>query len=614
MLRPNWSQYSTSLHKPVQKSSLQSTPQWVCPPGEPNCHFPHDDGILLTSDKHVCLTNDFKFVYTEFDYSTWMESVRQLSHNLLTLTNKLRNDFSVTYPALKRIVRDAGDAPTTTTSTTSTTSTTPAPGPAVITNDLAYISTLENLFDNFQSVISGHLGDLRLHFSQFFKHSDGKIEPYPGSHFSFRGEDLQSPLKNFIPLHNVLTLDLLRKRVAIADTMTRENRTIIVPSGQAINPVTQSDERDLDYLLHMDSYLQDTLEHVDDVVAALLQHQLPHNLYQTRAFGAAVTEVVQATKNFMTDGELRMMLSAVPLTSPYSRNCNKDDIISTPQCPLAIATMIPIIQAKQAFKLMTVETLPVLHRGVFTNDWKRLVLPEKRILVRDDDQIVPLNGNNLVCHTTPPEVFCDLCMMIQQTTVEPSDCLIAILNKQNPWKVCETEKIATPHDTAFKLSNTEFAYVDVSPGTLVEKCPNEDLVKESLLPTGLVHFNQSCTYTVTNGPFAQGTVPQNVDLIFNTKMQEIDITRHETESVLSEHWEQNGVYYFIAMSVTVGGLVITFACYCYCREDRDFRIPFRFGFRRSPQMINRRDTVPLQPEAMPMVSILERALVRADFT
>jgi hypothetical protein len=154
------------------------------------------------------------------------------------------------------------------------------------------------------------------------------------------------------------------------------------------------------------------------------------------------------------------------------------------------------------------------------------------------------------------------------------------------------------------LDDNTLAYTDVVPGTVTEKCPERSARKVSLRPTGIIHFNNTCQYTVTNGPFQRSQVPKFVELIFNKFLHELDLTREDKDSILGEHWQDNGPYYMFAVIAALVLTILLFALYCYRygQRTRRMRMPsFPFGRRNE-----RRE---MEINLQPLAPSVERALV-----
>jgi hypothetical protein len=306
----------------------------------------------------------------------------------------------------------------------------------------------------------------------------------------------------------------------------------------------------------------------------------------------------------MTTAETILLLQSIPFTFAYARSCKSSTRIATSECPLTIGTVIPSIPASRRYSAYNVEPIPTLHKGVFTNDWHLLEVPETHILMHDAD-FIPLKSGDLICHETNPENVCDICLLTTATRADPSECLTAIMNNQNPWKVCTFKDLEKVNDQISFIRPNEYAYVDPVPGTISTKCPGNDTEKESLLPSGLLTFRPDCQYTITNGPFSIALAPHNIDLVFNTNLQEFDTTRMDTESILSDHWKNNGIYYFITVLTLFGISALTTATYLCCRQRMNNQ-PY---FQRRQALAD----MELKPteNMTPMANLLQRALNRS---
>lgn len=657
---PNYSPPSTTWPRLVPRLSRHLIGQSRCTAG--NCGFTHNSGVFFRQRHDICLAYDFHFLYTLFDITQWGADMRRLIRALQTLTQFIKSKFTVQYgrkkrqttvlstpnpkaaglfslfsnttaspifyvtfpahwdsqPTTPQIFKRSVDTtitPSTTTTTTRTTSATTTvratpvtPGLSVTDTDLAYVGTLQNLFDDFDFMLNHRMNEVTLPFHQLWSHATEDFTPFPFPQFSLRGEDLEKN-DNFIDINPLMHKDHLKNQINLAEVLLSKQRIITSPTDPTtrirFNDRNDSDmKHEFEFLLQMQSQVNNIFETADDILHDLLNHQLPYNLFNPTQLENYITQTIQLDKSILTTAEMRLLLQSIPFTFAYSRSCKTSTRLASTECPLNLGTVIPSIPASRRYNAYDVETVPTLHKGVFTNDWRLLEVPEQHIIMHETD-FIPLKTEDLICHQTNPENACDICLLTKAIRTEPSECLTAILNSQNPWKVCTYKDLEKVEDQISFLRPNEFAYVDPIPGTIATRCPGNETEKESLLPSGLLTLKPECQYTITNGPFPIAIAPNNIDLIFNTNLHEFDTSRMDTESILSDHWDKNGIYYFISLLALFGVSAISTAIYLCCRQRMT-----RPYFRRRQALAD----MELKPteNLTPMASLLQRALNRSE--
>ena len=127
-------------------------------------------------------------------------------------------------------------------------------------------------------------------------------------------------------------------------------------------------------------------------------------------------------------------------------------------------------------------------------------------------------------------------------------------------------------DIAIALDENSWAYTDDTPGTLTETCSNPPRTQVfALPPSGIIHFNQYCTYNVINGPFHE-IKPYIRQLTYNTviekesKEKPRNLVKDLTS--LQQHFKDNGYIYLMTTSILLFLLTSTGCFFCVNKVRR----------------------------------------------
>jgi hypothetical protein len=506
--------------------------------------FLWNSGIHLMTARNVCLTHDYDIVYTsvtfpelQTHYTSWLTYLLELTTFHLTDRNETLNLLDIDL-VQRRDRRQATSVVTTTSATTSVkpTSTTAAsasrsPG-LVLNDDLAEQVLLNQLEYEFKSIRDSRFPDLAQQFTLLWNDAPNGIHPLSSQIFFLSGEEILK-VATRVKVHEYLQPKQIRDYQSLASLLKNSKRQLRVDS--VLTEFTERDENsDFDYLIHSLEFIQERLSSIEGILGILKEHKLPSFLYDDSQLTSAATQI--STKNkFLTVGQTLSLMERIPTTFTFKDTCGIGAPMPRQVCPLYFATFIPVVKQNQVYKEQKIHTLPTYHKGYITNDWVKFDIPDNLVLTREDE-VIPITTDDLVCLPASLVTDCDVCVLRSVSGGAPSKCIQALMAKDNPYPVCEQKKLTTVSDQSLILDDNTLAYTDVVPGTVTEKCPERVPRKISLLPTGIIHFNDTCQYTITNGPFQRSQVPKFVELIFNKFLHELDLSRSDKDSILGEHW------------------------------------------------------------------------------
>ena len=84
--------------------------------------------------------------------------------------------------------------------------------------------------------------------------------------------------------------------------------------------------------------------------------------------------------------------------------------------------------------------MPTFHKGVLTNDWKRIKVDPTIVLSKDyeNSAIAP---SSLNCITTSADFVIDICSMENAILSDFNDCLMHFQSGDDPVQTCKIEKL-----------------------------------------------------------------------------------------------------------------------------------------------------------------------------
>jgi hypothetical protein len=402
--------------------------------------------------------------------------------------------------------------------------------------------------------------------------------------------------------------------------MTRMENNVTVHSQYAAS-TQESLFRFLDQaFLH----LGDAIHLAEDIVLSLSRNSYLTTLFNTEDVNQILERLYTETKGLPANDPMQM-IQLIPSTFYTVIACNKETSPSCKNDVHTILTLVPTISEKSIYHAYQTVTLPVFHKGLVTNDWKR-VKADNALVLTNDHHSMAVTPESLKCIKLPANIACDLCATRDVTFSDFEECLKHIRNGELPSERCLLEITREVNEESTHVGDNAWAYVDPTPGSITKKCPNKEYTRTPMKPNDVLTFNPECEYIINGGPFIQGQLPSNVHITSGTtpsiKTDTDSVTGSDTDipnSVLLEHFEQNDVYYLIGLTATLALTVTAFGMYCCtkwpCRRYR-MRLPQssrRIPRARQAQIIpmNQMDNRYPSGELVPVISELNSAL--ADY-
>jgi hypothetical protein len=255
----------------------------------------------------------------------------------------------------------------------------------------------------------------------------------------------------------------------------------------------------------------------------------------------------------ITEGTFLSFANTHSLTFPVT-NCNKS------QCPLQIVIFIPNQEDVDIFQEKKIYPLPIRHDGLLLNDWHRLT-PSHHSFLYSPTKKIALAAYEGNCIPSVSEDMCSLCFLDETTRPASVPCLKALAQGEEPWEVCDYEKVRHPKDVAIKLDTHKWAYSDDTPGKMVETCGKE--IRTIPLPTtGILTLNSTCEYQITDNPIT--TEELRSDQIIIQDISDYPFN-NATESIMERHIKDYYPLYIYGFGGTILLLITGWALSCYFR-------------------------------------------------
>jgi hypothetical protein len=368
-------------------------------------------------------------------------------------------------------------------------------------------------------------------------------------------------------------------------------------------------------------HLGDAIHLAEDVVLSLSRNAYLTALFNTEDVNHILERLYTETKGLPAN-DLMQMIQLIPSTFYTLLPCNKEKNPSCKNDVHTILTLVRTILEKSIYHAYQTVTLPIFHKGLVTNNWKR-VKADNTLVLTNDHHSMAITPESLKCIKLPANIACDLCATRDVTFSDFEECLKHICNGELPSDRCLLEITREVNEESTRIGDNVWAYVDPTPGSITKKCPNKEYTRTPMKPNDVLTFDPECEYIISNGPFIQGQLPSNVHItsgsIPSTKTDTDSVTGSDSDipnSVLLEHFEQNDVYYLIGLTATLALTVTSFGIYCCtkwtCRRYR-MRLPQssrRIPRARQAQIIpmNQVDNRYASGELVPVISELNSAL------
>jgi hypothetical protein len=358
---------------------------------------------------------------------------------------------------------------------------------------------------------------------------------------------------------NVWETSKASKQMQVLDTSTKENVLLKFTEGQK-----ETDRLSFFHFLY--GQMKEAVHQMIKIVQRLRNRTWPTELIDLNSLSPMFEELKKGDETMnITEGTFLSFANTHSLTYPV-KDCDK------PQCPLQIIMFIPNQENVDTFQEKKVYPLPIRHDGLLLNDWHRLTPSHHSFLYSPTKKIAmaTYEGN---CIPSIAEDMCSLCFL-DETTRPPSDpCLKTLAQDEDPWEVCDYEKVRYPKDVAIKLDTHKWAYSDDTPGKLVETCGTG--IRTIPLPTtGILTLNSTCEYQITDNPIT--TEELRSDQIIIQDISDYPFN-NATESIIEKHIKDYYPLYIYGFGGTILLLITGWALSCYFRTCV---IRLRFPTRR----------------------------------
>jgi hypothetical protein len=490
-------------------------------------------------------------------------------------------------------------------STTTPVSTTTA---QFVDADVTDLSSADYLVHNAK-MLEHDKSNIQYIFTILNKHAQAVTSLHPHAPaFSLRGEDNQD---FYTDINRKLLVSRLNGPFAIAAAWLKDSKNPIITddeTGKQLRFNASDSPSTMQYLTLVISNIRYLLDEVSEMMTDLLRHQFPDQLYNHQILRDNLKKIA-ALSSELSEADLMEILLNTPLTFPYKRKCAqaKSYTVPTADCPMTFMSVLPIVNRKQVYHVHDIIALPTFHKGVISNDWKKIDIVDS-VMLENDFETMAIHPSSLKCIETPAEVPCNLCTLANTHLSPINNCLQKILKGEDPFKVCKWSKLTNVQDQVLQIDDHTFAYIDPNQGSLVEKCEN-GTQRHLLPPNGLISLQNDCKYVLNNGPMLQSQIRENLDITTQDNIREQDVSKsHDT--VLEKHLDDYDIYYIIGLSGTL--TLFTFGCsvYCICNR-RGRRIMLTLPNRRLPNQRRQGNMAiiarPAAAELSPVLSDLNEA-------
>jgi hypothetical protein len=296
-------------------------------------------------------------------------------------------------------------------------------------------------------------------------------------------------------------------------------------------------------------------------------------------------------------------------------------------CFLDVITVVPIIATNKKYKVYSLSTLPQVDQTYVLQKlkWKSVQIPAK-LLVQSQHQSFFSNQSNLDCHGIIPEAQCNLCYAYDAFESEGNRCLEDISEGLTTLTNCPEEKIDNPTNTLTQLTDDTYAYVDNTPGSLEEICPDGTRTI-ALGYSGVMTLLNNCRYKLIDGPINSriGLPPSiNMEIIPRQRNPLKDLPGNTLLNDLNSvqiHFRNYGYIYVIVMAGTllIMAAIIGFFCRLRCRyraaknritrKSKQARVARRMGSEIETQLDEMiPPTVKPLPPKWPSINFLPNAI------
>jgi hypothetical protein len=242
--------------------------------------------------------------------------------------------------------------------------------------------------------------------------------------------------------------------------------------------------------------------------------------------------------------------------------------VPTNTCSMYIVTYVPLVNTHNCYRQFEIQLFPVIKTGLITNDWIKVQATETYLLI-NDFAVKIIDPTNYDCLDNEDNIF-QLCVTHIKRAISPSTCFKKILQAKSLPEItryCSYSKLNLVSDQATFLDSDSMAYVNPNPGSIVERCPDQEAQTYQLQPYGILNMEQTCNYEMVNGPLA----PEDSFYPFlavTSLAEHSSILLHDSDSqeILTHHVQEYAVYYISGLASMIALLLSWFVVYCSYRK------------------------------------------------
>jgi hypothetical protein len=304
--------------------------------------------------------------------------------------------------------------------------------------------------------------------------------------------------------------------------------------------------------------------HLKLIIRSLDKKQFPTDLVSYTALTSALRTLLGNDK--------RVLLPAVQLleNSPLTEAVQVRDPSSLPEAVLEIISKIPATNKLSQLTAYQLYVFPISRTGYIQGlKWKALNISSTMMLVNTErSRIYQYNPLDTKCSITT-ENFCHICT-IPSTMISLKDQCINNLFFRKSDGNCSYQEQDPPAAAFYQLSEQQVAIIDSTPGSLVQKCGNNNAVFP-MHPSSILLLNNTCDYELldqgNNIPFLPALLPKNLKLYGTNLIRNIPNIVEDLNTV-QQHFKRYGYIYVIAVGSVLLLLISILLCAICCRCQR----------------------------------------------
>jgi hypothetical protein len=362
-----------------------------------------------------------------------------------------------------------------------------------------------------------------------------------------------------------------------------ENNVARLPAAYSFSTLvdlTLLDEKDgVVALPEMDAELESRLTQISFQALTILStlnslKLVVHNLDQGQFSTELVTytTLVATLNQFYTNEQITMAAIQFMETTAGTQVYHVREVSTLFEAVLEVKAQVPAPDSWNLMHSYMMHVFPVSRVGYIKElKWKKINTSNMAVLVSTNNASMFLyNPLELNCLSTNWK-YCKMCNLHVSILPVNSKCVMDLFlhNKDTECTYMEQDP---PASAIYPFSTTKVAVLDMTPGSLVQSCGNQNKVFP-LQPATLISLNNTCSYDlIDNGgdlPVLSAFLPRNLKVIAATLSRNIP-NIVEDLNVVQQHFKTYGYIYVIAVGsglLLLCGVLGCFIC-CRCRRTR----------------------------------------------